>query len=128
MKQLAFACLAAALCAPSARAQAPAAVKAAAAGPVREFKSVNIEVQGNKIWTPAFFAVKKGDRVRITLVNAASAPHAFAIEGYGVDAAVDAKEGANTKVVEFTADKAGLFRIYCSMHAAHVGGQLLVLE
>ena len=104
--------------------RAQEAVKA----PVREFKTVNIEVKGNKIWTPSFFAVHKGDRVKITLVNVASAVHAFAIEGYPVDVQVNNAEKDDTKVVEFTADKAGLFRIYCSMHPGHVGGQLLVLE
>jgi FtsP/CotA-like multicopper oxidase with cupredoxin domain len=82
--------------------------------PLREFKSVNIEVKGNKIWTPAVFIVKKGDRVKITLVNTApSGVHAFSIEGYPDSvASVDNKEGANTKVVEFTADKAGIFRVF----------------
>lgn len=104
---------------------------AAAAPSVREFKSVNIEVKGQKIWAPATFIVKKGERVKITLVNTApSGVHAFAIEGYddSAKAVVDNKDGDNTKVVEFTADKAGLFRVYCPMHAPHVGGQLLVLE
>lgn len=103
---------------------------AAAAPAVREFKSVNIEVKGNKIWTPAVFIVKKGDTVKITLVNTApSGVHAFAIAGYGgTEAVVDNKDGANTKIVEFTADKAGIFRVFCPMHLAHVGGQLLVIE
>lgn len=102
----------------------------APAAPVREFKSVNIEVKGNKIWTPSFFVVKKGDKVKITLINTApSGVHAFAIEGIaGTEVSMDSKEGANTKTVEFTADKAGIFRIYCPIHAGHVGGQLLVLE
>jgi nitrosocyanin len=102
----------------------------APAAAVREFKSVNIEVKGNKIWTPSFFVVKKGDKVKITLINTApSGVHAFEIEGIpGTAATVDNKEGANTKVVEFTADKAGIYRIFCPMHPGHVGGQLLVLE
>ena len=104
------------------RAQAPAKA------PVREFKSINIETKGNKIWTPAVFIVKKGDHVKITLVNTATGIHAFAIEGYPVNVQVNFAEGDNTKVVEFDADKAGIFRIFCSMHAGHVGGQLLVLE
>lgn len=101
-----------------------------AAPAVREFKSVNIEVKGQKIWVPATFIVKKGEKVRITLVNTApSGVHAFEIEGIpGTKVAVDNKEGANTKTVEFTADKAGLYRVFCPMHAPHVGGQLLVLE
>lgn len=104
--------------------------KAADAAAVREFKSVNIEVKGQKIWVPGTFIVKKGDKVRITLVNTApSGVHAFEIDGYpATKAAVENKEGANTKTVEFTADKAGVFRVFCPMHAPHVGGQLLVLE
>jgi nitrosocyanin len=107
---------------------ARAQTEAKAAAPVREFKSVNIETKGNKIWTPSTFIVKKGDHVKITLVNAASGIHAFAIEGYDVNVQVHFDEKDNTKVVEFDANKPGLFRIYCSMHPGHVGGQLLVLE
>lgn len=114
---------AAAVAAYAVETKAPAAV-------VREFKSVNIEVKGNKIWTPSFFVVKKGDKVKITLINTApSGVHAFAIEGIpGTEASVDNKEGANTKTVEFTAQTPGIFRIYCPIHPGHVGGQLLVLE
>ena len=124
MKRFAFAVVAAALAASSYAAEA-----AKSGAPVRELKSVNIEVKGTKIWTPSFFAVKKGDKVKITLINLAeSGVHAFSIEGYDVNASVNNKEGDNSKTVEFVADKAGIFRIYCSMHAGHVGGQLLVLE
>ncbi|MFI5360390.1 MAG: cupredoxin domain-containing protein [Elusimicrobiota bacterium] len=127
MNRLLLAVLAAAMgVAVVAHAQAPAA--AAAEAPVRSFKSVNIETKGEKIWTPSTFIVKKGDKVKIMLVNQASAVHAFAIEGYDVNVQVNNAEKDNTKVVEFTADKAGIFRIYCSMHPGHVGGQLLVLE
>lgn len=111
--------------------KAPEAAKPAPAPFVgREFKSVNIEVKGNKIWTPSTFIVKKGEKVRITLINTApSGVHAFEIDGYpSTKASVDNKDGDNTKVVEFTADKAGLFRVFCPIHAGHVGGQLLVLE
>ena len=125
MKRTLTVILAAALVAAVVRAQAPAKADAA---PVREFKSVNIEVKGNKIWVPATFIVKKGDKVKITLVNTASGIHAFAIEGTDVNVQVNNAENDNTKVVEFTADKAGIHRIYCSMHPGHVGGQLLVLE
>ncbi len=128
MKRLMTVAFAAAFGAALVRAQAPAKPLASAV-PVREFKTVNIEVKGNKIWTPSFFVVKKGDKVKITLINtAASGVHAFAIDGYPVDVQVNNAEGDNSKVVEFTADKAGIFRIFCSMHPGHVGGQLLVLE
>jgi nitrosocyanin len=112
---------------------AAAASRAAEApkAPVREFKSVNIEYKGQKVWVPATFIVKKGDRVKIQLVNdAPSGVHGFAIEGYEEKTRVQVnnREGDNSKTVEFSADKAGLFKVYCHMHPAHVGGQLLVLE
>ena len=126
MNRLSIAVLAAALGAAAVHAQP--APKADAA-PVREFKSVNIEVKGNKIWTPSTFIVKKGDHVKITLINTATAIHAFAIDGYpDVSTQVNFADKDNTKTVEFTADKPGIFRVYCPMHAGHVGGQLLVLE
>jgi nitrosocyanin len=117
--------LAAAFGAIAVHAQAPAKTDAA---PVREVKSVAAEFKGNKIWTPATFIVKKGDHVKITLINTLPAIHAFAIEGYDVNVQVNFVDKDNTKVVEFNADKPGIFRIYCSMHAAHIGGQLVVLE
>ncbi|HEX4048742.1 MAG TPA: cupredoxin domain-containing protein [Elusimicrobiota bacterium] len=124
MKRLLLAVLAAAaLGAVAVRAQ-----DSVAAPTVREFKSVNVEVKGEKIWTPAVFVVKKGDKVKITLVNTIPAIHAFAIEGYPVNVQVNDAPKDHTKIVEFTADKAGIFRIYCSMHPGHVGGQLVVLE
>jgi hypothetical protein len=30
--------------------------------------------------------------------------------------------------VEFVADKAGLFKMFCQIHPKHIGGQLLILE
>ena len=125
MNRLLIAVLAVALGAIAVRAQAPAK---AAAAPVREFTSVNIETKGNKIWTPGTFIVKKGDHVKITLINTATAIHAFAIDGYDVNVQVNFADKDNTKTVEFDATKAGIFRVYCSMHPGHVGGQLLVLE
>ncbi|MFI5349022.1 MAG: cupredoxin domain-containing protein [Elusimicrobiota bacterium] len=125
MNRLSIVLLAAALGAVAVHAQPAAKADAA---PVREFKSVNIEVKGNKIWTPSTFIVKKGDHVKITLINTASAIHAFAIDGYDVNVQVNFADKDNTKVVEFDANKPGIFRVYCSMHPGHVGGQLLVLE
>jgi nitrosocyanin len=95
----------------------------------REFTSVNIEYKGSKIWVPGTFIVKKGENVRINLLNnAPSGVHGFAIDEYNVKVAVNNSEKDNKKVVEFTANQAGLFRVYCHMHPAHVGGQLLVLD
>lgn len=92
----------------------------------RELASVNIEYQGTKAWVPATFIAYKGEKVRIKLTNKTpSGKHGFAISEFGVklEVAEDAPQTA-----EFTASEAGLFRIYCHLHPAHIGGQLLVLE
>lgn len=94
----------------------------------KEFTVVGIEYQGTKLWVPGTIIVKKGEKVRIKLVNnIKSEPntHGFAIDEYGIKKVV-ARGTPDT--VEFTADKEGLFTIYCQLHPAHVGGQLLVLE
>lgn len=108
---------------------AVSAVLAADAKPDRELTVVNIEVKGVKIWIPNQIIVKKGERVRLTLVNTApSGVHSFAIKQFGVEAQVDNKAMESKKIVEFVADKAGLFPTQCTMHPAHVTGQLLVLD
>lgn len=102
---------------------------AAPAAGVREFTSVNIEYKGSKLWVPAVFIVKKGDKVKLTLINnAPSGVHGFAADEFGIKVAVNNDEKDNKKVVEFTADKPGLFRTYCHLHPAHIGGQILVIE
>lgn len=93
---------------------------------VRNFTSVNIQYQGSKVWVPATFIVHKGDRVQIKLINnAPSGKHGFALDEYGIKATVFKGE---PQTIAFTANTAGLFTIYCQIHKAHVGGQLLVLE
>ncbi len=108
---------------------AAAAVPAAPVPGVREFTSVNIEFKGSKVWVPSVFIVKKGDKVKLTLINnAPSGVHGFAVDEFGIKVSVNNDEKDNKKVVEFTADKTGLFRTYCHLHPAHIGGQILVIE
>lgn len=93
---------------------------------VRDFTLVNIQYKGTKVWVPGTLIVKKNDSVRIKLINnAPSGKHGFAIDEFGVKTVV---HGQKTEIVEFTAGKAGLYRIYCHLHGAHIGGQLLVLK
>src|SRR5258708_25263670 len=92
---------------------------------VQQFTQVAIEYKGTKIWLPGTIIVKKGQKVKIKLINnIESEPnvHGFAIDEYGVKTSVARGE---PQTVEFTADKEGIFRIYCHLHPAHVGGQLL---
>lgn len=56
--------------------------------------------------------VKKGDRVRITITNTAGT-HDFNIDAYGIKVETPLNEKT---VVEFIADKAGMFEYYCSKY------------
>jgi nitrosocyanin len=94
----------------------------------REITVVNIEFEGSKVWVPATLVVKKGERVRVKLINKVKSDpnvHGFNISDFGVKVDVYRDK---PETVEFTADKAGLFKVWCHLHPAHIGGQLLVLE
>ena len=91
------------------------------------FTVVNVEYEGSKMWTPATLVVKKGTQVKLKLVNnVPSDPnqHGFAIPAYNIAEIVTRGE---PKMVEFKADKDGVFPIICQLHPAHVGGELVVL-
>ena len=68
--------------------------------------------------------VKKGDMVKITVNNTAGT-HDFAIDEFGVKK--DTPEGQKT-VIEFTADKVGDFKYYCSKYNHRQLGQEGVLH
>lgn len=89
---------------------------------------VGIEYEGTKLWLPSTIVARKGDRVKLTLLNKiASEPsqHGFAIDAFKVAEVVTRGE---PKTTEFIADKTGVFPIHCQLHPAHVGGQLIVLD
>jgi nitrosocyanin len=87
---------------------------------------VNIETpQGVKIWEPPSITAKKGDVLKLRLINRHADEHGWEIAAYGVKEVV---EGNRTKDVSITADRAGIFPIKCHLHPAHVSGQLVVLE
>lgn len=101
------------------------------------FDVVGLELSGTKMWLPSSFTVKKGDTVKIRVVSKMGGKnniHGYAIEAYKIHALVDDKglvdeKGKHTdQIIEFVADKAGVFRIHCHLHPAHIGGQLTVLE
>jgi nitrosocyanin len=93
-----------------------------------EVTLVNIEFEGTKIWVPGPVVVKKGDTVRIKAINnVKSEPpvHGLAIEAYGIQTVVNV---GKPEIIEFMADRAGIFPITCHLHPPHVGTQLVVLE
>ena len=94
---------------------------------VRQFSIVNLEYKGTKVWVPGTLIAKQGETVKIKLVNnTPSGKHGFSIDAFGIKSEV-ANDGKPVNL-EFKADKAGLYTIYCHLHPAHIGGQLLVLE
>jgi nitrosocyanin len=94
----------------------------------REISLMNIKYQGRVIWLPSTIIVKKGETVKLTLLNSVPddpAVHGFSIPAFGVKAEA---ERDKPLTVEFKADKAGLFETSCHLHPAHLKGQLLVTE
>ena len=92
----------------------------------RSFTMVSVEVDGAKIWLPSVIAVEQGDKVKLTLKNlvpGADNKHGFSIPAYNVTEVVTRDE---PKTITFVADKAGTFPFLCQLHAAHIGGSLIV--
>jgi nitrosocyanin len=113
-----------------AQAAAPAAAAAPAPAPdqpgTRSFTMVSVEVDGAKIWLPSVIAVDEGDKVKLTLKNlvpGAENTHGFTIPAYNIAEVVT--RGV-PKTISFVADKPGVFPYFCQLHAAHVGGSLIV--
>ena len=88
---------------------------------------VGVQYEGVKMWLPGEVFAKAGDTVEIKVINkipGEGTMHGFSIDAFGVKKVVAQGE---TAIVRFKADKAGIFPIYCQLHPAHVGGQLVVL-
>jgi nitrosocyanin len=93
----------------------------------RSFTLVSIEADGAKIWLPSVIAVEQGDKVKLTLKNlvpGAENKHGFTIPAYNIAEVVT--RGAEPTTVTFVADKPGVFPYFCQLHAAHIGGSLIV--
>ena len=92
----------------------------------RVINIVNHQTQGTKQWVPGTIIVNQGDEVTVNLINnVPSGLHGFRIKDYNIKEAV--KKGEK-KTIKFVADKAGIFKIDCQLHKAHVGGQLVVMK
>ncbi|HYP26849.1 MAG TPA: DUF5777 family beta-barrel protein [Blastocatellia bacterium] len=77
---------------------------------------------------PKKITVREGDRVKLT-VTSVDVDHGIAIEGMDVDQVVKARQ---TREIEFTAARAGSFRIYCSVFCGDghpsMDGELIVTK
>jgi len=93
----------------------------------QSFTVVNVEYEGSKMFVPATLVVRRGDHVKIKVVNNIKSDpnqHGFSIPQYKIEKVVTRGE---PQEVEFDATEAGIFPIKCQLHPAHLGGQLLVL-
>jgi heme/copper-type cytochrome/quinol oxidase subunit 2 len=71
-------------------------------------------------WDPGTIFVEKGERIKLSIYGVNGDIHPFVIEGLNIKGEV--KKGEET-VVEFKADKEGVYRIICLSHPdmAHEG-------
>lgn len=98
------------------------------AAETHELTLVNIKYEGSNIWVPGPIVVKKGDTVKIKAINNVKddpAEHGLAIPAYGIKLVVNR---GKPETVEFKVDKAGVFKLDCHLHPAHVPSQFIVLE
>lgn len=93
------------------------------AGEVKKFTLVNVLLDGTKIWLPSTIIVSEGDQVELTLDNKLTAPHGFKLVAFGIEVEVPSKK---KKTIRFTANTAGVHTFACQLHAAHIGGQVVV--
>jgi len=93
----------------------------------REFKMITVDVNGSKIWLPSNIVVNKGDKVKIhakSQVPGNNSVHGLSIDIFNVKE-VATKQGVK---IEFTANQAGIYPIWCHLHPTHIGSQLIVLD
>ncbi len=86
--------------------------------PVPEVKE--IRVQGGNFWfAPTSITVNKGDRVKIIFENVGGITHNLGIDGYGRTKTISA---GSTDTIEFVADKAGTFDMWCAVEGHRAAG------
>lgn len=80
----------------------------------------------NVINAPEDLTVREGTTVTVTLENGSPISEGFSIDAFGIEETVGPGE---TRTVEFVADQAGSFQIYCQLHPrnVHLPGTLNVI-
>jgi plastocyanin len=82
-------------------------------------------VQGGTGFDPTSISVHNGDRVDLRVGNETTVVHGFDIDGYGLKS-WEISPG-QTQRIQFTARRAGTFRIFCHLHEQHQTATLRVL-
>lgn len=91
---------------------------------VRDIYLINERINEKVRYSPATFVAKKGEKVRLHIHNTTDMPHGLSITEFQVAETVNPKEN----VIEFVADKEGLFDVFCQYHPGHFRAQLLVVK
>jgi nitrosocyanin len=81
----------------------------------------------NVLNEPEALVVRKGAPVEITIENKSPISEGFSIDAFDVQEVIKAGE---TKTINFVADKAGAFTIWCQLHPMniHLPGSLNVVQ
>jgi nitrosocyanin len=84
---------------------------ASSEAPVEDVKEITVKLTNFRI-APSTIIVNQGDTVRLTVENL-DGEHNLYIDGYGIrtDVAID----KNTQIIEFIADSAGDFVMWCEV-------------
>jgi nitrosocyanin len=93
---------------------------------VQKFTIVAVQIGTTKFWLPSTIIVHQGEKVVLTLKNdipGAEDRHGFSLPAYNITEVIKRGE---PKTISFVASRAGTFPYLCQLHAAHVGGQLIV--
>lgn len=93
---------------------------------VQKFTIVAVQIGTTKFWLPSTIIVHQGEKVVLTLKNdirGAEDRHGFSLPAYNITEVVKRGE---PKTVSFVASREGAFPYMCQLHAAHIGGQLIV--
>ncbi len=90
--------------------------------PVTDVKTVSQNVKEFNVlvthtsYTPNTITINKGDKVRLKAVSVSGTlqhHHGITIDEFNVNQLVDTEDANNPIIIEFTADKAGTFNIWC---------------
>ncbi len=95
--------------------------------PTGDVKEFTIRESNFKL-NPANITVNKGDNVRIIVVND-QGQHNLFVEGY--EKRVPVLSSGKSQVMEFVADRPGIFKIWCEVDAHRelgMEGELIVLQ
>ena len=82
-------------------------------------------VEGGTGFNPTSISVRNGDRVDLRVGNRTAVVHGFDIDGYGLKS-WEIPPGQPQRI-QFTARRAGTFRIFCHLHEKHQTATLRVL-